>query len=398
VPRVLSVQFESAEELEREYGRNLASSGVFVATDLPFEPREEVEVELSLAGCQLRLRLRGEVVHIVSFEMADVGARPGVAVQFEGSALEVRHKLEPLLVAAGIDPLQAIDPGRRRAPRAPARVPARLEGAGEAVEGRTRNLSRSGALVSVPAAPAPVGSTVRVTLTDPAEGREMSVPGRLVRQVETDAGEVTAVAVHFEPDSRLRTELDRFVDHLQSLENTRRLGAISGPIEELGVGNLLQMFGRGSQEGTLVLRNGAREGTIGFRGGLVQGARLGSARGLKALERLLAWEDGEFEFRAHADPSEDAEAPLPVEAAVLEAARRLDEARHAGGEVPREARLALGAEDAEAPDTKTAQAVLDLARAGFTVGRALDVIPEPDAEVLAALRTLLASGRVRLVR
>jgi hypothetical protein len=41
---------------------------------------------------------------------------------------------------------------------------------------------------------------------------------------------------------------------------------------------------------------------------------------------------------------------------------------------------------------KTEEAVLDLAAAGFTVRRILDVIPEDDAQVSAALLALVERG------
>jgi len=52
--------------------------------------------------------------------------------------------------------------------------------------------------------------------------------------------------------------------------------------------------------------------------------------------------------------------------------------------------------DAYESPTKVEAAVLDLARAGFTVQRMLDVIPEPDPEILRALQALRDAGLVEL--
>ena len=47
-------------------------------------------------------------------------------------------------------------------------------------------------------------------------------------------------------------------------------GGISGEIQELGVGNLIQMFASAGAVGTLALRSGAREGVVGFENGGIQ--------------------------------------------------------------------------------------------------------------------------------
>ena len=54
-------------------------------------------------------------------------------------------------------------------------------------------------------------------------------------------------------------------------------------------------------------------------------ARLGPTTGMKALVRMLAWKEGVFEFHARLDPVKHPEAPLPLEAAMLDAVRQIDE-------------------------------------------------------------------------
>src|SRR5262249_30558492 len=147
--------------------------------------------------------------------------------------------------------------------------------------------------------------------------------------------------------------------------------------------------------GTLSARSGAEEGVLAFEGGNLRYARLGAARGLKALVRMLQWSTGTFEFHAHVDALDREDEPLGLEAALLEATRRLDEAVRAGSTrldptlrfgVDRAALAAAGAL------AKVEQAVLDLATAGFTVRRILDVVPEDDAQVSDALLALIERG------
>ena len=123
-------------------------------------------------------------------------------------------------------------------------------------------------------------------------------------------------------------------------------------------------------------------------------ARLGPTTGMKALVRMLAWKEGIFEFHARLDPVKHPEAPLPLEPAMFDAVRQIDE----GNRIDRR-RFPLDAkprvvEPASDLEGKTVAAVLDLARAGFSVQRILDVIPEPDPEIYAALVQLLDAGAI----
>ena len=58
---------------------------------------------------------------------------------------------------------------------------------------------------------------------------------------------------------------------------------------------------------------------------------------------------------------------------------------------------ATAADDLPADDfSKTEQALLDLASASMTVGKALEIIPEPEADVRAALTGLIAMGAIAI--
>lgn len=387
--RALRIAFDSPEDFQREYVANLVNGGAFVATDDDVSLRERVRVELVLGFCDKRLMLQGEVVHRVTPEMAKLGAPAGVAVQFDGPAHSVRAQLEPLRSAAGAEPHQPPDSGRRRAPRTRARVAARIDGVSCEVRGTTRDLSQTGTLISVPGEGIPVGDRVRLSLTHPTTGESMQVDGIIVREVAGGGG-VAAVAVEFEPRESEKEGIERFVEAIQTVEHTRHLGGINGEIGELGVGDLLQMFASTGHAGTLRLRRGPEDGAIGFEKGVLHFVRLGAVTGMKAMVRLCAWKDGSFEFHARLDDAEPLEAPLPFEAALLESARMLDEMsridrrRFPADATPRVARRRRDPDDL----SKTEAAVLDLARAGFSVRRIVDVIPDPDPAIYAAFESL----------
>jgi len=400
--RTLELAFARPEALRSEYETNLANGGVFIATAEPFELREKVRVRLVLGFCRKRLEVSGEVVHRVTAEMAALGKTPqGVAISFEEPAAKIRQRLAPLLEGVSALPLEPPpEPGQKpRAPRAAARVPARIKGSAEPVAGRTRNLSRSGMLVSVPSPGLPVGEPVRVTLTHPTSGQAMELDGTVVREV-ADERRGNAVAIRFDPSASRRAEMEGFIETVKSADHASRLGGISGDVAELGAAQLVQMLGNTAPAGTLVVHRGAEEAVVGFERGMLRYVRLGTATGMKALVRLVAWREGSFEFHARLDPAETPEPPLPLEGAVLDATFMHDELGRPGRRLPSPdavPRLAPAA----APSTgaeldKLERAVLDLVQAGFPVRRILDVIPEPDPRILGALDTLVDAGLVEL--
>jgi Tfp pilus assembly protein PilZ len=396
--QVLEVEYPTARAFAQDYRANLSNGGVFVASERHFELREFVVVRLRLPWCSRVIDLEGEVVHIVPAEVAGVGGRPGVAVQFREPPSGIRGRLAPLCADDKAQPAPQPEE-ERHAPRKPVRVDARVDGARGSARGRTRNLSRSGVLVDVQEGSASDADRVSVALSHPRTNEELALEGVVVRTSSTD-GSVSAVAVKFDPDEARRASVERFVDGLQESEHTRRLGAISGPIAELGPQSIVQMFAATSRRGTIFMRHGEEEGLICFDGGLLRVARIGPMTGMKALIRMLCWREGTFEFHAGLEEPGSGDAPLPLEAALSDAMSKIDESlRLDTSGFPLQARLvARHARDGQFSGalSKLEEALLDLAQAGFTVQRALEVIPEPDAEIFRALRALVDGEMLEL--
>ena len=395
---VLEIEYGSARDFALDYRANLSNGGVFVATERSFAARDFVVVRLRLPWCNRMIDLEGEVVHIVPAEMAGVGGRPGVAVQFREPPAGIRGRLGPLCAEQAPPPPAPAPDESRREPRKSVRVEAYLESARGAIRGRTRNLSQSGVLVDVREGSAAIGERVRVTLSNPANRNELAIDGVVVR-VAQSAGRISALAVQFDADAVRRAAVAKFIEALQESEHTRRLGAISGPIGELGAQSVVQMFASTAKRGTIYLRHAEEEGMLCFEGGLLRAARIGPVSGIKALVRMLPWGEGTFEFHTAVEES-SGEAPLPLQAALLEAARHLEESRRVDAAAfPLQARLvACHATEGQFTGvmSKVEEALLDVAQAGFTVQRALEVIPEPDAEIFRALRSLIDAGMVEL--
>jgi len=432
VARWLHLVFDEASAFLREYERNLVKGGALVPTNLVFQPRELVEVRVEAPFAGAKLSLKAEVVH---------SGPEGAAVQFLDPAPELRARFAAIVeraeqlrqeanAAAASAELSAADPGdalgnddalggedlapegfeptahaadadlddrtfRDRADRAPTRVTVRVKGpTGKALVARTRDLSKTGALLSVDGEELPLGRTVELELTHPGSGERLTVPGKVVRHLRGN-GVVPAVAVAIEPGSR-REALERFIEDVQRADEEARRTGIRGPLEELGAVSLLQMFAALARQGTLTVTSGVEEGYVAFADGQLVAARVGSVEGVKALARIFGWREGFFEFRAVVEAGAREGEALPMEGAILDALRLLDEAnRQAGPALSPGARFTVHRErlgSIDRPLETTEESVLELAAAGFTMRRILDVIPETDAAIRNAITSLVERG------
>jgi hypothetical protein len=300
--------------------------------------------------------------------------------------------------AVGVDTeAQTVVAERRRAPRVQARVQARVDAKTISLEGRTRDLSEAGVLVSADASDLPIGKAVNLELAHPVSGDRLEVDGTVSRHVETE-GTVAAVGIEFGRDAA-DSGVATFVNEVSQAEQELKRAGIYGVIEELGMQTLVHMFGMNAKRGTLTLVSGVEDGSVGFESGTLREARQGELRGVKALARLLSWERGSFEFHARLDPVEGEPDAMPLEDALAQAARQHEDAiqaTHAGTLGPA-TRFTIDGEAlrGELGLTKSQEAVLDLVAVGFTVRRILDVIPQPDAEVVEALQSLLDAEILR---
>lgn len=397
--RRLLAQFDTLEQFQVAYRKQIANGGMFVASRELFHVGERLELELRMVFRTQSILIPAEVVSFVPLRFVPPGAEPGVSVQFTMPAPVLRARLDPI-ANVGRPPQATLTPEERRdATRVPARVPAQVETHEGALIGRTRDLSRSGVLVSVDSTPVPVGQQVRLTLAHPSHGEERELLGTVVRHVTEGPG-APALAIRFETDRDDREEALRFIDSVQSAERARRLGTIEGPIELLGLATLLQMFSSGADGGTVRVQHGAHQGIVVFEAGTLVYARFGEASALKALSRMLALPSGTFEFRAEIDRSFAVDSPLPMYSAVLQAAHQLDE-RNRLDSSGLDPDLQIAVDPTALAEVsgrleKLEQAIVDMARTGITVQEVLDALPDSDAEICLALLGLREQGVIAL--
>ena len=423
----LQVRFDSPESLRSEFEKNIANRGVFVATTEPFEVRSSILVEIVLEYVSAdapALTLEGEIVHVLPPEMAASGAEPGVAVQFEASASSLRERFEPLLGAEVPVPPDAPEvEGRRTAKRGAVRVPVRvMPCSGPPFEATSRDLSSSGILISMKDKVLPEGEIVRVCLWHPSGEPSVEIDGKVVRQVPNRRGRIAAVAVAFDRNQAADPRVSQVIEALREAGHRSQLGGISGSLVDLGLANMLQMFGSSAPEGTLVVEHDGEQGWVAFAQGQMLGAELGALSGKEALVTMLSWGDGTFQFEASVDEGlREGATPSPLAGAVLDAVCSLDERANAssssGQGDPLAGEQGLDFDDADdvviaipiASSTtfevdveqedlsrdaldKTDDAILELAKAGMSVERLCSVIPEPSERIHASIEALVELG------
>ncbi len=403
----LRVAFTSEAAFLAEYTNNIANGGIFLATRKAFSVRDPVHVEVRLDYCDEVVTLRGEVVHTIPAEMASTGAAPGVAVQFADEGHELREKFGALVGDAAPANEESKGGGRREADRTRARVTAgvRSQEAGD-FAARTRDISKTGVLISTGGVEVPVGQSLSVDLTHPISGEQMSVDGKVVRQVCSDDGTISALGVEFDVAGDRAQELGGFVDRVKQTEHSRRLGIISGTIEGYSTERLLRMFSGVSPSGTMSVMRKGEEGAIIFNESGFVAAYVGRLTDRQALAEMLMWRDGDFEFETAVEPVfrdyKGQSLDKILEEVKETSARGIPKAtkssqRSAPSLLDARIHVDLAALDGQTNElSKSEEALIDLAIVGASVRKAVQLIPEPDDQILRAIESLIERGLVRI--
>ncbi len=400
----LRVSYRDPEVFSREYASNLSKGGIFVATAEILEINTPVRVQVVLDYCDFECMLEGEVVGCVGPDLEAVGGVAGVAVALLSSVSEIHEIFGAHLLVPRANEAGEQGDERRRTPRSTAHIEAQIRSRmGDLFRGATRNISRGGVLVNVRGSALALGEDVHVTLFGESGGQEgdqtcvqRTIPAVVARHVCDEHGEICAVGLHFLPEPDEADVVAAFIDGIKAKEHVRRLGAISGSLEAMGLAELIQGFGLTSPEGAFTLTCGADEGRIRFRGRMIIEAKLGPVSGLKAMTRMMSWREGEFEFEPSAGTRPGDAEVIPIEVALMESVRLIDELDHgAAPAIDPRARFSVDVNVAaciEGALCKVDRAILDLATVSMPLHRILDTIPEPDPQILKHVASLLDQG------
>jgi pSer/pThr/pTyr-binding forkhead associated (FHA) protein len=168
--------------------------------------------------------------------------------------------------------------------------------------------------------------------------------------------------------------------------------AISGSLAEIRLASLLQVIESDRLTGTLVVRHGGREGKLHIHQGMIRHATLGRAQGVKALYRLMAFDEGHFELFIPGRSPEYHTVEGELQKHLLEAMRQKDELAIYRKQLPHgRARLRFNPDVSVSP-ARVPVAVYEVLTAVGRHGTVDDVVefcPLPDFEICRILLVLL---------
>ncbi len=113
--------------------------------------------------------------------------------------------------------------------------------------------------------------------------------------------------------------------------------SMTGTIAEVPLPDLIQLFSTSKKTGTLALRRGRVVAKIHMDKGKLVHATISDSSGLspvKAIYRILSWEDGTFELLGSESHNYPDQINMPTEHILMEGLRQLDELRHAQEKLP----------------------------------------------------------------
>ena len=189
---------------------------------------------------------------------------------------------------------------------------------------------------------------------------------------------------------------------LRLIERRRATGAsgealLTGSVEHLAISDLLQILSLNAKDGLVHLSEGEGTGLIAFVQGRIVHAETGSARGVKALFRMLGWNGARFRVLPRPASFDETSITAQTSGVLMDGLVALDEWARFKELLPEDgARLTLAAEArarlAGQGVSPVEFDVLARARIGASVAETIAESPHPDAQVAEAICTLLGRG------
>jgi hypothetical protein len=185
---------------------------------------------------------------------------------------------------------------------------------------------------------------------------------------------------------------DPGVQRAQNLIQTAQSTAIAGTLREIRLPSILQVLDADGVTGTLVVRQGEMEGKLHIQGGAIRHATLGRASGVKALYRMMVFEEGHFELFIPGRSPEYETVEGDLQRHLLEAMRQKDEFAVYRKRLPDDG-ASLGFNEGmslnPARVPSTVYEVLAAVGQHKTVHKILELCPLPDFEICRVLLVLL---------
>ncbi len=177
---------------------------------------------------------------------------------------------------------------------------------------------------------------------------------------------------------------------------------LAGSVRHLAISDLLQILSLNGKDGTVRIQTGDALGRIEFVSGRIVDAQAGTARGTKALFRMLGWTDATFRVLPRGGEIVEPTIATASATVLMDGMVALDEWARWARSLPHVSTRIVLAADVHARFQGIALRpvefdLLSRVGTGITVGSALEESPHPDAQVAEAICSLIARGVVRAV-
>lgn len=188
---------------------------------------------------------------------------------------------------------------------------------------------------------------------------------------------------------------------LQDAAAQQRSASMSGSLREVPLPDLLQLFGTSKKSGVLQIRSPYGEGRIYMRNGKLYYAVIDDNHDLgpmKAICRMLSWNDGDFEMLAPSDEEFLLELEDSTEAIIMEGLRQLDEMSRLQNDVPTPDTNLTVAQPLNSPLSELTKEQLDVLQLVYNYGLTQEVLNRSagtDYETYTHLLYLLQHDYVR---
>lgn len=199
-------------------------------------------------------------------------------------------------------------------------------------------------------------------------------------------------------DAQVKQNLEQ-VAAVQSMRQTRT--AMTGKLDEVPLPDLLQLFHTSKKNGVLRVR-GQREGRIYMRQGRIYYAVIDDNHDLgplKSFNRIVTWEEGEFELLPPDEQSFMTELDESTEHLLMDALRQLDEFRRLQPSLPRADQMLTISVPLEVPLRELSADQLDVLQLVLNWGTLPGVLDHTHLDDLAAgtmVADLLSRGYLRI--
>ncbi|MGO8997414.1 MAG: DUF4388 domain-containing protein, partial [Polyangiaceae bacterium] len=205
-------------------------------------------------------------------------------------------------------------------------------------------------------------------------------------------------------ESILRGDVDALVGRVNALATPNQRGIESAPpsaihsgsLSKVSLGDVVETLWVDRKTGTLAVTTPFGAGDVRLAGGTIVDAVYVRFEGMKALVRLFGEPEGRYLFTPDT-PAVLGRMSVPTSQLLRDVAAQATEAKRLRvhlGDLTSKALLASEGGDHSAL-SHLARTVLTKLRAPATIDEVLDDLPEPDAELLAAVVELDAAGRIK---